>query len=41
MTGFDQTTKNYTYTVESGAGRKQSTAGGTPWRIQLGLRYAF
>ncbi|MEA5405001.1 carboxypeptidase-like regulatory domain-containing protein [Arcicella sp. DC2W] len=41
MTGFDQTTKNYTYNVETGAGRKLSTAGGTPWRIQLGLRYSF
>jgi hypothetical protein len=41
MTGFDQTTKNYTYGVETGAGRKLNSAGGTPWRIQLGLRYSF
>ena len=41
MVGFDQVSKNYTYNVETGAGRKLSTAGGTPWRIQLGLRYSF
>ncbi|MCF8325315.1 MAG: carboxypeptidase regulatory-like domain-containing protein [Leadbetterella sp.] len=41
MTTFDQNTKNYNYNVESGAGRKLSTAGGNPWRIQLGLRYSF
>lgn len=41
MLGFDQASKNYTYNVETGAGRKLSTAGGTPWRIQLGLRYSF
>lgn len=41
MTGFNQTTQNYNYNVETGAGRKLSTAGGTPWRIQLGLRYSF
>ena len=41
MVGFDQATKNYTYNVETGAGRKLSTAGGTPWRLQLGLRYSF
>jgi len=41
MNTFDQATKNYTYGVESGAGRKLSTAGGNPWRIQLGLRYSF
>ncbi len=41
MTTFDQNTKNYNYNVEAGAGRKLSTAGGTPWRIQLGLRYSF
>ena len=41
MTGFDQATQNYTYTVETGAGRKLNSAGGTPWRIQLGLRYSF
>ena len=41
MTTFDQATKNYNYNVEAGAGRKLSTAGGTPWRIQLGARYSF
>jgi hypothetical protein len=41
MTTFDQSTQNYNYNVESGAGRKLSTAGGTPWRIQLGARYSF
>ncbi|WP_459489204.1 TonB-dependent receptor [Aquirufa sp. ROCK-SH2] len=41
MTGFDQATQNYTYTVETGAGRKLNSAGGTPWRIQLGVRYSF
>ncbi len=41
MTTFDQVTKNYNYNVEAGAGRKLSTAGGNPWRIQLGLRYSF
>jgi Carboxypeptidase regulatory-like domain len=41
MTTFDQKTMNYNYNVEAGAGRKLSSAGGTPWRIQLGVRYAF
>lgn len=41
MTSFNQATQNYNYNVESGAGRKLSTAGGTPWRIQLGARYSF
>ena len=41
MTTFDQATKNYNYNVEAGAGRKLSTAGGVPWRIQLGARYSF
>lgn len=41
MTGFNQTTKNYNYNVETGAGRKLNSAGGTPWRIQFGLRYSF
>jgi Carboxypeptidase regulatory-like domain len=41
MTTFDQATQNYNYNVEAGAGRKLSTAGGTPWRIQLGARYSF
>lgn len=41
MTTFDQVTKTYNYNVEAGAGRKLSTAGGTPWRIQFGARYSF
>jgi hypothetical protein len=41
MTGFDQKTMNYNYNVETAAGRKLNSAGGTPWRIQFGLRYSF
>jgi len=41
MTGFDQKTQNYNYNVETAAGRKLNSAGGTPWRIQFGLRYSF
>ena len=41
ITGFDQASKNYVYRVESGAGLKSSTAGGSVWRVQLGLRYSF
>ncbi len=41
MTTFDQKTLNYNYNVEAGAGRKLSSAGGTPWRIQVGARYSF
>jgi Carboxypeptidase regulatory-like domain len=41
ISGFSQATQNYTYTPESGAGRKINTAGGTVWRMQLGLRYTF
>jgi Carboxypeptidase regulatory-like domain len=41
ITGFDQTTKNYVYRVESGAGLKANTAGGNVWRVQVGLRYSF
>ena len=41
MTTFDQVTKTYSYNVEAGAGRKLSTAGGIPWRIQFGARYSF
>lgn len=41
ITGFNQTTRNYNYNAETGAGRKLNTAGGTVWRVQLGLRYSF
>lgn len=41
ITGFDQTTRNYRYRVESGAGLKSATAGGNVWRVQVGLRYSF
>ena len=37
--GFDQGTKQYNYNVESGVGILPIN--GTPWRIQLGLRYSF
>ncbi len=37
--GFDQNTQNYIYNVESGVGTQPIN--GTPWRVQLGLRYAF
>jgi len=37
--GFDQSRGEYIYRVESGVGAKPIN--GTPWRVQLGLRYAF
>ncbi|WP_202946854.1 hypothetical protein [Nitritalea halalkaliphila] len=37
--GFDQATRTYQYNVESGVG--VLPINGTPWRMQLGLRYAF
>lgn len=37
--GFDQGTRQYNYNVESGVGILPIN--GTPWRIQLGLRYSF
>ena len=37
--GFDQPSAQYTYRVESGAGVKPIN--GTPWRLQLGVRYGF
>lgn len=37
--GFNQTTRTYNYRVESGVGTRPIN--GTPWRIQLGVRYAF
>mgnify|MGYP003645321302 FL=1 len=39
ITGFDQVAKSYDYSVQTGAGNKP--LGGTPWRVQLGLRYTF
>ncbi len=39
ISGFNQTTRNYTYRAESGAGVLPIT--GTPWRIQVGARYIF
>ncbi len=37
--GFDQLTQTYQYRVESGVGARPIN--GTPWRVQLGVRYAF
>ncbi|WP_226390233.1 hypothetical protein [Penaeicola halotolerans] len=37
--GFDQVNQQYIYRVESGVGTQPIN--GTPWRLQLGLRYAF
>lgn len=37
--GFDQATKTYTYSVNSNAGIARGS--GTPWQIQLGMRYSF
>jgi len=37
--GFNQTTQTYNYRVESGVGVRPIN--GTPWRVQLGVRYAF
>jgi hypothetical protein len=39
ITGFDQADENYTYNVESNVGTLPIN--GTPWRIQIGLRYSF
>ncbi len=39
ITGFDQAEQNYTYNVESNVGTLPIN--GTPWRIQVGLRYSF
>lgn len=39
VTGFDQATKEYQYKVRTNAGIV--TPSGTPWQIQLGLKYAF
>ena len=37
--GFDQTDRQYTYSVNNRTG--QEPIDGTPWRIQLGVRYEF
>ncbi len=39
ISGFNQTTRRYSYRVNSNTG--VNPVGGTPWRLQLGLRYAF
>lgn len=39
VTGFDQTTQTYNYNVESNVGTLPIN--GTPWRLQLGIRYSF
>ena len=39
ITGFDQQAQTYQYRVQSGAGTLPIN--GTPWRIQLGVRYSF
>lgn len=37
--GFDQASKTYSYNINPNAG--VSSVGGTPWQIQIGLRYSF
>lgn len=39
VTGFDQPEERFLYSVESGVGAKP--VNGTPWRLQLGVRYNF
>ena len=39
VTGFNQTTKEYTYRVNENVGVQQ--ANGTPYQIQIGARYSF
>ncbi len=39
VTGFDHATNTYTYNVNTNAGNKICT--GTPFQVQIGLRYAF
>lgn len=39
ITGFDQTARRYRYRLNSNTG--VNPVGGTPWRLQLGVRYAF
>lgn len=38
INGFDQTTQQYQYAVQNLSAQQ---IGGTPWRIQLGVRYSF
>ncbi|WP_343328869.1 TonB-dependent receptor [Polaribacter staleyi] len=39
INGFDQATSSYQYNVQTGAGIEPIN--GTPWRLQLGVRYSF
>lgn len=39
VTGFDASTQNYVYSVNNAAGK--ITYSGTPWQIQLGVKYSF
>ncbi|MEM7486473.1 MAG: carboxypeptidase regulatory-like domain-containing protein [Bacteroidota bacterium] len=39
INGFDTTTNSYNYGVQTGAGTEPIN--GTPWRLQLGVRYTF
>lgn len=39
ITGFEQQAQAYQYSVQSGAGTLPIN--GTPWRVQLGVRYSF
>jgi hypothetical protein len=39
INGFDQVTNSYQYNVQTGAGTEPIN--GTPWRLQVGVRYSF
>ncbi|RXG22556.1 TonB-dependent receptor [Leeuwenhoekiella aequorea] len=39
INGFDSNTQGYTYGVQTGTGTEPIN--GTPWRLQLGMRYSF
>ncbi|WP_187270874.1 TonB-dependent receptor [Neolewinella aurantiaca] len=39
ITGFDQETESYIYSVNSGVANE--SINGTPWRLQMGVRYTF
>ncbi|OAD45825.1 TonB-dependent receptor [Polaribacter atrinae] len=39
INGFDQATSSYQYNVQTGAGTEPIN--GTPWRLQVGVRYSF
>jgi hypothetical protein len=39
ITGFDQATNAYEYSVQTGSANEPIS--GTPWRLQLGLKYTF